>query len=476
MGAALLPQLEPCRFFWIRHGMTTNRRSARRGVRSTSRRAIHLVSLCLTTTILAIFVTDVAFGDDDVEITNNSSTTPFFPQPTPLTSVPQPNSASELSHDLLTDDWFEDETLSESGMVQNGIESRCAKHPAGRSGNDSRPLFELRPETQSRSNSIRLTSQKSTASEDSMSFEDRLRMLEEQLEFQKQENELFRERLAEIGKDKTDKPNDDQKKEEKKEDKSFKGGWKHQLTFESPDKNFVVHLGGRTQIDTVWLHHNPAAFGVGNNSGSDDAVNLRRARLRADGTIFKTIDYAVEYDFANGLNDNPDTPSTSANVINVPVPTDGHWTFREIPVFSNIRVGLQKEPIGFEHLTSSRYLDFLERSFNQDAYTGTFNNGFTPGVSTFQNYGEDDRGFVQFGLFKNSVNPFAYSVDDGGYAVDGRVTYLLLDEDDGEQLIHIGGAYSFRDPIKDGLRIRSRGSLRNGPGPLNPVFADSGAL
>ncbi len=305
------------------------------------------------------------------------------------------------------------------------------------------------------------------------SLDDRLRDLEARLAQQQNENELFRNQLAEIG----------QKKDEKSDPKSFKATWKHQLTFESADKNFAVHLGGRTQLDTVWLQSNPAAFGAGNGANSQDAVDFRRLRLRADGTIYKTIDYVVEIDFVNNVNDNaglvgglPAQPSSAANVVNVPAPTDGYFTFRETPLVGNVRVGLQKEPIGLEHLTSSRYLDFMERSFNQDAYTGPFNNGFTPGVSAFNNFGEDQRGLWHVGAYKNVANVFAYGVDDGAYAFDSRLAYLLWNECEGRQLLHVGGSYSHRDPLGNAVRIRSRGSLRNGPGALNPVFADSGTF
>ena len=305
------------------------------------------------------------------------------------------------------------------------------------------------------------------------SLEERLRELERRFAEQQNESDLLRSQLAEVAK----------KRDEKPDPKSFKASWKHQLNFESADKNFVVHLGGRTQIDTVWLQSNPAAFGAGNGAGSQDSANFRRARLRADGTIYKTIDYVVEYDFVNSANDNaglvgglPGQPASAANVVNVTAPTDGYFTFKETPIVGNVKVGLQKEPIGMEHMTSSRYLDFMERSFNQDAYTGPSNNGFSLGASAFNNFGEDDRGMWQVGVFKNSVNSFSYAVDDGAYAFDSRLTYLVWNEDDGAKLLHIGGAYSHRDPLNSQLRIRSRGSLRNGPGALNPIFADSGTF
>lgn len=304
------------------------------------------------------------------------------------------------------------------------------------------------------------------------SLEERLRQLELQVSAQKSEAELLRSRIAEISTPKESKP----------DPKSFKATWKNQLNFESADKNFTAHFGGRTQFDSVWLEDNPAAFGKNNGAGSGDAVDFRRARLRMEGTIYKTTEYIAEYDLVNSINDNaglvgglPGQPASAANVVNVPAPTDLWWAFKEIPLVGNIKVGNQKEPIGLEHANSSRYLDFMERSFNQDAYTGPFNNGFTPGISIYDSFHED-RGLWHFGVFKNVVNVFAYGAGDAAYAIDGRLAYLLWYEDEGRKLLHIGGSYSHRDPLNDVMRIRSRGSLRNGPGAYNPVFADTGGF
>ncbi|MDB5343236.1 MAG: oprO 1 [Schlesneria sp.] len=303
-------------------------------------------------------------------------------------------------------------------------------------------------------------------------LEQRLRQLELEVSSQKSEAELLRNRISEIGKSKESKP----------DPKSFKASWKNQLTFESADKNFTAHFGGRTQFDTVWLKDNPQAFGKNNGAGDADAVDFRRARLRMEGTIYRTTEYVMEYDLVNSVNDNtgligglPSQPASAANVIGVPAPTDLWWAFKEVPIVGNVKIGNQKEPIGLEHANSSRYLDFMERSYNQDAYTGPFNNGFTPGILFYDSFHED-RGIWQLGAFKNVVNVFAYGAGDAAYAFDGRLAYLLWNEDEGRQLLHIGGSYSHRDPIGDAMRIRTRGSLRNGPGAYDPVFADTGVF
>jgi phosphate-selective porin OprO/OprP len=78
-----------------------------------------------------------------------------------------------------------------------------------------------------------------------------------------------------------------------------------------------------------------------------------------------------------------------------------------------VRIGNQKEPIGFEHLVSSRFLPFMERSYNQDAFYGGLFNGFLPGVSAFNNYGDDQIGLWHIGIYKPTDNTFASSTGTG---------------------------------------------------------------
>ena len=273
------------------------------------------------------------------------------------------------------------------------------------------------------------------------------------------------------------------KKEDAKDPKKddplvMTGKWNNGWETSSKDKRFKYHVGGRVQFDGVFLQDNPAAFAGTGATGDQDTVNFRRARLRADGTMYETIDWVVEFDFVNSVNDNPGpgAVATESNVIHVPAPTDLWVNFREVPLVGNVRVGNVKEPIGFEHLTSSRYLDFMERSFNQDLFYGAFNNGFTPGILLFDNWSDDDRGTWSTGFFKNTPNVFAYGVGEGEYAWTSRVTYLPWYEDEGQYLMHIGVAGSVRDPNNHAQQFRTRGSLRNGPGALNPVLANTGTF
>ena len=268
----------------------------------------------------------------------------------------------------------------------------------------------------------------------------------------------------------------DKKADAKQEDPlSMSAKWNNGFEASSKDKKFKFHVGGRIQADGVWLHDSDDAFAGTGPFTDQDAVYFRRARLRADGTMYETIDWCAEFDFVNSVNVNPGTTATETNIDHVPAPTDLWVTFREVPLVSNVRVGNVKEPIGLEHLHSSRYLDFMERSYNQDLFYGGFNNGFTPGVVMYDNWAEE-HGTWATGFFRNTTNAFAYGIGDGEYAWTSRVTYLPWYDCDGQYLLHLGAAGSMRDPNNGQQQYRARGSLRNGPGGVNPVLANTGSF
>lgn len=261
-------------------------------------------------------------------------------------------------------------------------------------------------------------------------------------------------------------------------DLNLKATWRNGLEIESAQKDFRIHIGGRTQFDTIWLDASAGALDGAGGVGEGDSFNFRRARFRIDGTFWELCEFAAEYDFVNSVNDNVGLQPASellGNVTNITAPTDLWWDVKEVPLVGHIRVGQFKEPIGLEHNNSSRFLDFLERSFNQDAFTGPFNNGFTPGIMAW-NMREDKRFTYAVGLFKNVNNVFGFGVGDGEYALTARLTGLpVYDEpSNGRFLVHVGGAVSYRALDDHRIRIRSRASLRNGPGVLNPVLVDTG--
>jgi phosphate-selective porin OprO and OprP len=297
----------------------------------------------------------------------------------------------------------------------------------------------------------------------------------------------------------------DGKKDEKKSDEPYEVGsdlglrslWDNGLTEESAHKDFRVKVGGRTQIDSSAFSAAPGPnqlpYEGGLDPGLSDTVNFRRARFRIEGRMYEVYDWAAEYDFVNQINVNNETYPTERDAGPLTAVTDLWLQVRQLPILGTVRIGNQKDPYGYEHLTSSRWLNFMERSYAQDAFEGPFNNGFVPGIQIMNSNEEGDIGW-QVGEFKNTTNPFGFSNSSGGSMTVGRLVYLPVYEDEGRKLVHLAISgrtmeprrqYTSFDrktgvPIGDeitAVRFRSRGNIRNGPpGPLNSIYADSGLL
>lgn len=255
--------------------------------------------------------------------------------------------------------------------------------------------------------------------------------------------------------------------------------WVNGLELRTKNNDFRIQIGGRTQFDMSGFANDPELTvpqDIGGIGPQPNSVQLRRARLAIRGTMYEVFDWAAEYDFANALaNALPQNPGQPVAL--TPVITDLWLTWTQLPTLGNVRVGNVKEPIGMEHLTSSRWLDFIERSFWQDAIFGPFNNGFNPGLYAF-NWTDDEMGTWAAGVFANNSDPFGYAIGDE-WALTGRISRLLYYDEpsEGRYLWHVGVSGSVRKPDEDLVRVRTRGNIRSGPpGILNPIYADTGTM
>src|SRR5262249_50079794 len=144
-------------------------------------------------------------------------------------------------------------------------------------------------------------------------------------------------------------------KEEKKEpswlevgkDLKLNTSWSNGFMAETADKAFRVHIGGRLEYDFAWFTQDPnLLIGPDPTVHFQDGTDFRRARLRADGTLWEFIDFATEVNFANiqdvGNVNNDDVLIGSVGL------TDFHLTFRDLPLVGNLRVGHFQGPNSLE--------------------------------------------------------------------------------------------------------------------------------
>ena len=127
------------------------------------------------------------------------------------------------------------------------------------------------------------------------------------------------------------------------EEKLPRVGYKNGFFLETPDKKFKLKLGGRVYGDL-------RAYNSGHPSNSEFFVS--RARIYLAGTLYKYFDFKVEPDFGKG-----DSKLK-----------DGFININYFPL-AQFKIGQFKTPFSLERLTSSKYIDFIERSLPVDNLT-----------------------------------------------------------------------------------------------------------
>jgi len=192
--------------------------------------------------------------------------------------------------------------------------------------------------------------------------------------------------------------------------------WDNGLKLESLDKSFSVKLGGRIQYDIMFINQDDS---LNNHFDAENGTEFRRARLYTSGTVYKTIKYKFQVDFAG----------------NKVVIKDAYLKFTKIPGIGNITIGNFKEPHGFEMLTSSKYITMMERSL-----TNPFDNDRNLGIMLNNSF-LDNRLSIFAGYFYPSGNAAKYSGSNNNltFRIAGIPYY---NSDDGMKVVHLGVGFT----------------------------------
>lgn len=205
----------------------------------------------------------------------------------------------------------------------------------------------------------------------------------------------------------------------------------------SPDKQFQLRVGGRIGYDFAWFDQDDELKRV--IGDENDGTGFRYARIRLQGSLWEYVLFQSEIDFAGESGE--DTPKFR----------DVGVTFKDIVPYGgdrafDVRLGNFREPFSLEELTGVPYRTFNERSL-ANAFVPARNAGVTLSDAIF---GEPkaERLTWAVGVYKEtddwpSVND---SDEDQGYQITGRVTGLPYYAEEGRKLLHVGLAYSKRNP------------------------------
>jgi phosphate-selective porin OprO/OprP len=276
---------------------------------------------------------------------------------------------------------------------------------------------------------------------------------------QDQESRLaaLESRLQEMQKTEADPPEQAQKAEAKPAGEvqktepnpsDFHAYWKDGLRLETQDGNYKLKFGGRLQIDGGWIGGDELQEELG--ADMKDGVEMRRARLSVEGTMYQFLDFKLEYDFATGA----------------AVARDVFLRFTHLPGVGNVTVGHFKEPFGLEEFGSDNYSTFIERGL-PDAFAPGFNLGIMANNTLL-----NERMTWAVGAFRDTDESAKLSSDDGGYGATARVTALPWYAEDGKKLLHLGAAYSLRTPTDDTAQYSARPEAHF----VNVLFTDTGKI
>ncbi|NJN14124.1 MAG: hypothetical protein HC813_00165, partial [Planctomycetes bacterium] len=217
---------------------------------------------------------------------------------------------------------------------------------------------------------------------------------------------------------------------------TFRLYWKEGVRGETGDGNFRFHFGARVLADSHWRTSDDFMGGL-----TEDGVFFRDLRLELDGTMYKNVDFVVQVNFAK-----------SSIVLN-----DVALALRGIPVVGTVRIGHFKEPFAFESLVSSKYTLFMEKSAAGNAFAPARNVGVALMDRAFE-----ERLSWAIGLFRDTDDTGA-GTDDGGYQLTLRLTGLPWENREEGALLHLGFAFSLRNPEGDTVSFSSRPGTGSGP-------------
>ena len=239
-------------------------------------------------------------------------------------------------------------------------------------------------------------------------------------------------------------------------------------TFESEDGKYSLSVTGRIHWDGAWYDqedNTQQLNGVNVNptvvNDLNSGTNLRRARLGVNGVIDEVWDYELVIDAGD---------SSAADV-----QIDQIWlAYTDLePV--TLKLGRHKTPNGFDELTSSNDIPFIERSSTNNLATGPAG-AKRVGLS---GVASGDFWWAGAGVFGANWNEEA---DDEQVSVNGRLAFAPIRMKN-EYALHIGASgYHIFEPNQGAantIRFRDRPNIRvdaNRWVDANTSFGDSGYM
>lgn len=181
-----------------------------------------------------------------------------------------------------------------------------------------------------------------------------------------------------------------------------------------------LRIGGYSMVDWAEIAQSEGLDGIGEIR---DGGEVRETRLQLRGQFNSKLTFQLSLDIDDDRIQLVDT----------------YLTRHEVPVLGEVQIGHFKEPFGLEHLTSSRYAAFMERSL-ASAIVPTRGVGIRVANTVLGERAAWTLGaFYEAGSFEDFRSNETFSIT-------GRVTGTPYYDDENERLFHLGASYSHRTP------------------------------
>jgi phosphate-selective porin OprO and OprP len=240
------------------------------------------------------------------------------------------------------------------------------------------------------------------------------------------------------------------------EPNTFRVYWDKGIRFATADGLFKIKFGGRIMSDWSWLDADDELRDAYRSQFEDNSSSnnheFRRARLYVSGSVYDTVEFKAQYDFAGGDADFKDV-----------------WLgLKNLPVIGHFRVGHHKVAMGIETLTSSKYNTFMERG-GTTALLPERKSGFFIFDTALDN---------RLTWAASYYNPATDGYGNGpiGKGFSGRIAGTpFYEKSDGEvNLVHVAVSGAFEDVGPDGeFTVSNRPP--NHSSPIKPISIDVAA-
>ncbi|MEW6775632.1 MAG: porin [Bdellovibrionota bacterium] len=210
--------------------------------------------------------------------------------------------------------------------------------------------------------------------------------------------------------------------------------WKEGVTISTENKDAKISFGGRVLFDMYFAkagQHTEATSGVAGVPPLGDEVRFRELRLQTEGVLWDNTEFKIQIDFA-------DTAKIAIK--------DTYVGIKDMGGGFGLRIGHFKEPFSLEELTSGRFVTFTARALPTGAFAPSRNMGFMIHNEKLM----EGKASICAGIFRDTNDSGQFSDDDDlAYNLTGRLTFAPVLENKGEQLVHVGFAYTHREPKGD---------------------------